>query len=210
MIKDKCGFCRVNILKDSFEYKRYKNHFCSLSCHGKYYTKAKKVFCKNCGKEFIKLFSEIKKHPNNFCCRSCAATYNNTHKVSGYRRSKVELYIEKELTKKYSKLGILFNNKEAINSELDIYIPSLKLAFEINGIYHYEPIHGEDKLSRIQKNDENKFLKCQEKGISLCILDVSSIKYFKEEKVKKFLDIITKIIDDEILKMAGRVGFEPT
>ena len=74
----------------------------------------------------------------------------------------------------------------------------MKLAFELNGIFHYEPIFGNEKLSKIQKNDTNKFLKCQEKNISLCIIDTSSQKYFKEQTSKKFLDIITNIIDQKM------------
>jgi hypothetical protein len=83
-------------------------------------------------------------------------------------------------------------------SELDIYIPSLKLAFELNGIFHYEPIFGNEKLNKIQKNDNNKFLKCQEKNISLCIIDTSSQKYFKEQTSKKILDIIINIINQHL------------
>jgi len=46
----------------------------------------------------------------------------------------------------YPDLVIHFNKKDAINSELDIYIPSLKLAFELNGIFHYEPIFGKENF----------------------------------------------------------------
>ena len=73
----------------------------------------------------------------------------------------------------------------------------MKLAFELNGIFHYEPIFGNDKLNRTRKNDNNKFLKCQEQNINLCIIDTSSQKYFKERTSKKFLDIITNIINQK-------------
>ena len=81
--------------------------------------------------------------------------------------------------------------------ELDIYIPSLKLAFELNGIYHYEPIHGSDKLNKIQNNDNRKFQACAEQGISLCIIDTSSQSYFKENTSEKFLKIIINIINSK-------------
>ena len=70
----------------------------------------------------------------------------------------------------------------------------MKLAFEINGIYHYEPIHGQEKLSRVQNNDSRKFQACLEKDIELCIIDSSSLKYFKPQNAQKYLDIITSII----------------
>lgn len=89
---------------------------------------------------------------------------------------------------------ILFNDKTTINSELDIYIPSLKLAFELNGIFHYEPIYGKDKLSKIENNDSRKIQACNERNIEICIIDISSLKNFKPHKANSFLNIITNII----------------
>ena len=146
-------------------------------------------------KLLLKKNSQVKKVKNNFCSQTCAGTYNSTHKTKGNRRSKLEIYLEKQLINLYPNLEIHFNRKDAINSELDIYIPSLKLAFELNGIYHYEPIYGKDKLSQIQNNDNRKFQACIENTIELCIIDTSTQKYFKESTSKKFLDIITNIIE---------------
>lgn len=81
---------------------------------------------------------------------------------------------------------------------MDIFIPVLKLAFELNGIYHYEPIHGPTKLSQIQNNDQRKFQACLERGIELCIIDSSSLSYFKESNALPYLKIIQKIIDQKI------------
>ena len=126
---------------------------------------------------------------------SCAGTYNNTHKTHGTRRSKLEVWIEEQLTKLYPNLEIHFNQKDTINSELDIYIPSMKIAFELNGIFHYEPIFGEDQLNKIQNNDHRKFAACHEAGISLCVIDTSGQKYFKPKSSQRYLDIITGIIN---------------
>ena len=111
--------------------------------------------------------------------------------------------METKLTELYPNLDIQYNLKEAINSELDIYIPSLKLAFELNGIYHYEPIHGTERLMKIQNNDNNKFQKCIENGISLCIIDTSSLKYFKEQASIKYLNLIKTIIDEKLQQLAN-------
>ena len=116
---------------------------------------------------------------------SCAGTYNNTHKTHGTRRSKLEVWIEEQLTKLYPNLEIHFNQKDTINSELDIYIPSMKIAFELNGIFHYEPIFGEDQLNKIQNNDHRKFAACHEAGISLCVIDTSGQKYFKPKSSQR-------------------------
>lgn len=177
-----------------------KNRFCSTKCANDAQRKKINIKCSQCGKDIERVNSQIKKSKNGlyFCSRSCACKYHNFHKTKGVRRSKLEIYIEEQLASIYSELEILYNNKSAINSELDIYIPSLKLAFELNGIFHYEPIYGDNKLSKIKNNDNNKFKLCIENGISLCTIDTSSMKYFKVQNAKKFLDIIVKIINDKM------------
>jgi hypothetical protein len=135
---------------------------------------------------------------NNFCSRPCAATYNNLHKTHGTSVSKLERWIAGQLTILYPGLEIHYNRKDAIGSELDIYVPSLNLAFELNGIFHYEPIHGQDKLNSTKNNDNRKTIACAERGIGFCTIDTSSMKYFKETGAKKFLDIIVKIIESKV------------
>jgi hypothetical protein len=130
--------------------------------------------------------------------RSCAGTYNNAHKTHGYNRSKLELWLEKQLPILYPKIKFIFNERLTLGAELDIYIPELKLAFELNGIFHYEPIFGSNKLNEIQNRDQLKFKLCLENKIGLCVIDTSTQKYFKEESSRKYLKIITDIIDSEI------------
>lgn len=197
----KCNNCNITferILKDDYHNRGGRNQkpYCSLECfHQKQSLTAIIVMCKNCQKIFNKKPKEVKKSPNHFCSRQCSGSYTVKNRKTGTRRSKLEVYIEKELTRVYPNLKILYNDKTTINSELDIYIPSLKLAFELNGIFHYEPIFGSEKLGQIQNNDERKFQACLEQEIELCIIDISSQKYFKESSSKKFLDIIVTLIN---------------
>jgi len=203
MISLKCDYCQQNFkrmqkyVKSDFKLHPHHFHYCSKVCGFKAKNKKEEVNCKQCGKRFLKHLNQLKKHPNSFCSSSCAATYNNSHKTHGCRRSKFELYLEKILPAKYSELEFHFARKDAINSELDIYIPALKLAFELNGIFHYEPIYGKEKLEKTQNNDKRKFQACLEHNIELCIINVSSMNYFKPEKAQKFVDIITNIIDSK-------------
>jgi hypothetical protein len=180
------------------ENSRHMGKYCSASCAQKASIKLKKLNCLTCKKEFYKKPSEIKRTKNHFCTRSCAVTYSNTHKTKGFRRSKLEIWLEEKLILNYPNFQILFNSKAIIGSELDIYIPSLKLAFEINGIFHYKPIYGLEKLSQIQNNDSQKFQACLEQGIELCNIDISNLKHFKESSAEKFLEIIKNIISSNI------------
>ena len=57
-----------------------------------------------------------------------------------------------------------YSNK---NLELDMYNKDLKLAFEYNGIQHYEPIYGEKRLEISQRNDMEKNRLCEQNGVKL-------------------------------------------
>jgi len=204
MIPLKCEMCQQifyrpkNTIQCIFSRTGKITRFCSQKCHGGKISEENTthVICNQCGNTILKVNSQITK--NNFCNQSCAAKYSNAHKTKGTCRSKLEKWLETHLTILYPKLEFNFNRKDAIFSELDIYIPSLKLAFELNGIFHYEPIYGDEKLSKIQTNDNRKFQACFENKIGLCVIDTSSQKYFKENTSQIFLDIIVNIINKKM------------
>lgn len=172
--------------------------FCSISC-GRSQTTIETA-CEKCGKPIKVRKGDYNKSKTKhfFCSRSCALIYNNTHKNCGVTRSKLEIYIESKLKEIYPELEILYNDRETVGAELDIFIPQLKLAFELNGIFHYEPIFGIEKLNEHQKVDKRKFLLCQKNNISLCVIDVSSQRHFTINSSEKFLNIIFDIIDENL------------
>jgi hypothetical protein len=175
--------------------KEAKRDACSRKCsHSSADFPRVEINCFNCGCPFLKRKSQFEKTKNHFCSQKCSGIYHKKHQTHGNRRSKLEIWLEKELVELYPAMELKFNRRDEINSELDIYIPMLKLAFELNGIFHYEPIYGADKLNQIQNNDLRKFQACLDKGIELCIIDTSQQKYFKEKTAKKYLDIIIDII----------------
>lgn len=184
--------------------------YCSQYCTG-VHRRVEKVStnCLICNKKlyiYPRLFTKSKTK-RFYCNRSCAAKYNNSHKQHGYRRSKLEEWLETKLTEVYSKLDIHYNRKDAILSELDIYIPSLKVAFELNGIFHYEPIYGPELLTRTQNNDNRKFQACLERGIEFCTIDSSKQARFTEKSSQQYLDIICNIIN---LKLENHEGNAPS
>jgi len=199
--KVKCDYCNKEFWRENKQqYKNSKHEFCSRKCQYAFKVTAITKSCGWCEKQVTRIYCQVKssKSGHIFCSHSCSAKYSNTHKTKGTRVSKLEKYFASELVKMYPKIEFHFNRKDAINSELDIYIPDLKLAFELNGIFHYEPIFGEKKLSQVKNNDNRKFQACIDNNIELCIIDVSTFAYFKKEKAQRFLDIITKIINRKI------------
>jgi len=200
----KCGQCGETFYAEkhfvvaAFGPKRdHKFQFCGRECRQLHLTTSVSCECHQCGRKTVRPPSWCKsKH--TFCSQSCAAIWNNNHKTWGTRRSRLEMWIERKLSELYPNLCIDYNKTNAINAELDIYIPSLKLAFELNGIFHYEPIYGAEKLATIKTNDGRKFQACSERGIELCVIDTHNVKYLKAERDHKFLDIIVGIIQPKM------------
>lgn len=195
--KNKFGTLKKLITRE-IKFNEGKIKFCSKKCNNLYFSKKIKLNCYHCGIEFIKDSNQIKKTKNHFCSQSCAAYYRNKNKIYGTRRSKLEIYLEEQLTVLYPNLSIEYNKLSAINSELDIFIPALNLAIELNGIVHYEPIYGVNKLEKIKDNDISKSKACHEAKIDLCIIDTSNQKKFKISTSQKYLDIIINIINERI------------
>ena len=149
--------------------RRNEHKYCSTKCSHVGKHNGKNIACFLCGKIVYRTPKDIRKTKYSFCSTSCSAKYHNAHKTTGCRRSKLERWIEQQLAVKYPLLKIDYNKTNAINFELDIYIPQLKLAFELNGIFHYEEIYG--KLDKIKNTDSQKYQKCIQNEISLCVID---------------------------------------
>jgi hypothetical protein len=96
---------------------------------------------------------------------SCSASFNNKNKTRGTARvSKFELYLQSRIKEEWPNLQVSFSDKQALQGagEVDFWFPTLNLALEIQGITHYEPVFGQDKLLNEQKNDQAKRDKAKE------------------------------------------------
>ena len=166
-----CPQCHEPFLKELRRVNYNKKHgfinLCSHKCSSLYKLTVQPVQCLNCKTTFLKRPANIRTSPNHFCSKSCAATYNNKNKSYGYRRSKLEVYIEDQIKIEFPDLELIVNGKETIGSELDLFFPDLNLAIEISGIFHYEPIFGQDKLDQIVANDNKKVTACNLLNIDL-------------------------------------------
>lgn len=186
----------TRVLKHNLQWCKY----CSQKCHQEKNKKGIKTNCKHCGKEIYIPQREIRKNKNNnyFCSRSCSAIYNNSHKTKGVRVSKLEIFLQEKLLLSYPDIKFLFNDKTAINSELDIFIPQFNLAFELNGIFHYKPIYGKKKLKQIQNNDRIKIKLCKNSNIDLHIIDTTLQHNFNQETSQVYWEYIKNLIDSKL------------
>ena len=78
---------------------------------------------------------------------------------------------------------------------MDIFCPTLKLAFEINGIFHYKPIFGEDTFKKIINNDLQKAISCKNNNIELMIINISDCKYLTKQQISKYYQYIKERIE---------------
>jgi hypothetical protein len=190
-----CEQCNKHFHKWPHRILRDSKHFCSNKCKIENQGRRLSVVCSKCDKVFLKDENQVKKTKNNFCSRSCAASYNNTHKTYGIKRSKLEIFLEEQIKEHYPELELICNQKSAIESELDFYFPQLRFAIELNGITHYEPIYGEDKFIKIQSNDKRKVIACYESGIELAVIDSSSCSYLSTKNKEKYKKIIFDLLE---------------
>ena len=156
--------------------------------------------CRHCGRIVTRLKCKIKPSGIVYCGYSCIAKWNNSHKTKNICRSKLEIFIESRIREEFADLEVLFNNRSAISSELDIYFPSLKLAFELNGIFHYEPIFGDKSFNGIINNDKRKFQACIEKCIELCVIDTSGQR--KKSQMEGYYQIVKSVLGCRIARDA--------
>lgn len=207
-----CRQCNKPITRRPSEIRKVENVFCSSSCSATFYNKARKkpiqnkpvllpkvakspVACLKCGNLTLN---------RKYCSGSCRNQANN--KLIKGHRSKAEYMLSTAISKHFPSLKFETNNRTILNGlELDFYFPSLKLAIEWNGIFHYAPIRGDSALAKIQSKDAQKIHLCKEAHIDLIIIcDRTSHLSFIQETINDIIDKITIL-----LQMAGATGIAP-
>ena len=185
--------CGNTTFKTPGKLKRSKNHFCSIVCFDKFQDKKVEVECLNCGNKFMKQLNEIKRSKKHFCNEVCRKNINK-FKDWGSKRSKLEIAIEKHFKVVFPFIYIDYNETD-IGYELDISVPCLELAMELNGVYHYKAIFGEEKLLKTQETDRKKVVKCRELGIKLFVINVSEDKDNKKVMAQRILQVENIVLD---------------
>lgn len=118
--------------------------------------------CPNCFSSFElcpSIYSTRTKNNNDvFCSRTCVALFYAIKTEFGLNnRSKIEIFMEEKIKSEFPELKCNFNDREICNGlELDIYFPTLSLAIELNGIFHYQQIFSAEHFEKIQNHDNIK------------------------------------------------------
>lgn len=82
---------------------------------------------------------------------------NMAVRESSKRGSKLELYLLNHLIKEGYKVDF-HKEQSLLNTKLqiDLFLPKLNVAIEVDGLSHFEPVWGEDTLKKNQKYDNKK------------------------------------------------------
>lgn len=148
--------------------------------------------CPVCGKILMVTENEFKKR--KYCGGTCRNKINNKQ-IFG-TRSKAEVYLEETLKNEFPNLVMSFNNREILNGkELDVYIPSLELAIEWNGIHHLKKIRDDESFEKRKNKDNQKIVECFELGVELYVVkDLTSSKKFIREETEKIIKFVKEKI----------------
>jgi len=189
-----CQRCGGAFLKRKKEIRNHlsrgRSIFCSRSCNSRAQNEkkgfgAQQVNCEYCGAVVTRINSQLKKTKFSFCSKSCSAKWRNINKTTGFRRSKLEVFLEGKIKSTYTDLPVDFNYRTSEGFELDFLFASIKLAVEVNGIFHYQPIFGDKKLNRIIELDSKKKHYCSNMKIDLLVIEnsFSSFKIIQAEEI---------------------------
>lgn len=128
--------------------------------------------------------------------------------------SKIEHFFVAKLRENHYNINV--HEKYTLSSssnelELDIVIPDLKIAIEIDGPSHTYPIWGEDKLEKTLKYDARKnglLTKSGYKVIRVNYTHRRCTKYIMEDVFNQLLEVIKKIENNKRTKNVTGIFFE--
>lgn len=120
---------------------------------------------------------------------------NAAVRQSSKEGSKLEKFLFKELLA--TGLIVEFHKEQSILNtklQIDIFIPSLNIAIEVDGPSHFEPVWGQDALKRNKKYDNKKTGLLIGKGLFL--IRVQQTKEFSKSRAQLVLNKLKQAIED--------------
>ena len=158
--------------------------FCSRTCAAAARVTGKNLHpCAQCGKSTWKPPSVIKKSKHVFCSQTCSGFFNNKKRTTGIRRSRAEVFLASLIRRDFPEINLEENTRSFLPSslEIDILLPEIKLAIELNGPIHYLPIYGQEKLIFTQNRDIQKQIEIHAAGYALIIINIQGIRADRTE-----------------------------
>lgn len=138
----------IDMRPDVANYWDYENNLMDPHDIGQFSNQEAYFFCKSCGNRFLYRIDNWSM--TNGLCEEC-------RKTKGYSKG------EKELVGYVKSLGLeVEENKRFGDFELDLYIPSLRIGIEYNGLYWHSTAVRKDKDYHYRK-----YINAKEKGISI-------------------------------------------
>jgi hypothetical protein len=130
--------------------------------------------------------------------------YLNSQPRTNWLKSSHEMILRQFIEKDFPLLEIKSNDRSVLPVclELDIWIPSIQMAIELNGPCHYFPIYGEKALLACKNNDNRKVMYCQKLEINLMYIDTFNMTSIKSAPTKLktiYEEYIKPVINDALL-----------
>ncbi len=169
--------------------------------------------CEGCGALVVRSEAHMRKskHGKPYCSKSCRMRHYNAHILprSSCHRSEPEDMLIGLIRAGFPDLELLPNDRTTLDShlEIDIYLPTIPLAIELNGPVHYLPIYGDERLAKVQTKDSRKHLELHQRGIALLVLDISKLKSKKQQRAfieAQYAELVRPLI------MEAREGVSPS
>jgi hypothetical protein len=215
----KCSLCNKGVTRlksgEKFleKYNKYGDRFCSISCRTKFWKNIRNpvekvlgLTCSLCNSDLpARSKNHVGKNKNNlfFCNKNCYMEYVSIFKPKwlggarkATRRSKIELEVEEFLKSNLKEISIEFNNRTKLNGlEIDIFLPDFSFGIELDGIFHFQPILGEEIFSKTQERHIRKVNLCDLLGLEIIYLDITKVTRKKDERIKLCEEVLSIIKD---------------
>lgn len=150
--------------------------------------------CSLCKTKIFRTETDVKnsKSQTFFCKKSCKTKYANQYQITHKPKSRAETILCNLIKEYFPNLLVQENARNILPSklEIDIFIPSLKLAIELNGPIHYIPMYGQEKLDKVKYKDFLKQSEINQLGLNLIVIDISHLnsRQSTDSFIKEYFD----------------------
>ncbi len=132
---------------------------------------------------------------------------NEAARLSSKTGSKLEKYLLDRLLQEGYKID--FHKEQMLSNtklQIDLFLPTMNLAIEVDGPSHFSPIWGEDALERNKRYDEKKNGLLTGKGLSL--IRVKQTKDFSMARANIIYQQLLDIITNQTFKSTSLIEIE--